>query len=294
MVPPASMIIGSLQPGQAAKLDRLFPTKGDVFVHRDLNQPPCPASGGNCLSNFTLMRTPAEFASRFQWGRCAVVGNSGSLLATRYGPAIDSHDVVVRMNIAPTTGKEQFVGRKTTLRMINSKWVRLYSQGSSMVGVGLKSNLIVRVVEHTRWFQLLYRSMLHRRPDVSVLLLNTEAVKAAQRILEAYRLCYLFNQRRFEGGTIPSSGFVLALAFSQMCEQVNIYGFGRPKYQGKLVPYQYYIERNMDGSVNQGSQNHAFSVELLALKEIARASGNRINFCGIEQANTPECRLPDI
>ena len=58
------------------------------------------------------------------------------------------------MNIAPTTGKEAYCGKKTTLRMINSKWVRLYSQGSSMVGVGPKTHLIVRVVDTTRWYAL--------------------------------------------------------------------------------------------------------------------------------------------
>mmetsp|Transcript_24144 Transcript_24144/g.33234 ORF Transcript_24144/g.33234 Transcript_24144/m.33234 type:complete len:374 (-) Transcript_24144:106-1227(-) len=292
VVPAAARVLGAFAaaPGGSGKLEKMLPARPDVFMHRGLNQPPCSASGNTCVSNFTLMRDPAELLEKFPWKRCAVIGNSGSLLATRYGAAIDNHDVVVRMNIAPVAGKEIYVGRKTSVRMINSKWVRLYSQGSSMVGVGPKTTLIVRVVDQTRWFSLLYRSMLRRRPDVSVLLLNTHNVKVSQRILEAYRLCYLYNARRFEGGTIPSSGFVLVLALSQMCEQVNVYGFGRPKFQGKLVPYQYYIERNTDGSINQGSQNHAFSMELLVLKELARSSGNRINFCGIEQANTPECK----
>ena len=58
------------------------------------------------------------------------------------------------MNIAPTAGKETYVGKKTNLRMINSKWVRMYSQGSNMVGVGPKVTLVVRVVDHTRWCAL--------------------------------------------------------------------------------------------------------------------------------------------
>ena len=73
-------------------------------------------------------------------------------------------------------------------------------------------------------YGLLYRSMIRRRPDVNVLLLNTHAVKAVQKILEAYRLCYSFNNRRFLGGTIPSSGLVLALALSQVrdtCPIIN-------------------------------------------------------------------------
>ena len=108
------------------------------------------------------------------------------------------------------------------------------------------------------------------------------------RLLEAYRLCYHYNGRKFDGGTIPSSGFVLALSLAQLCDQVNVYGFGRPKFQGRLVPYQYYIERNSDGSINQGSPNHAFSMENTVLREIALAS-KKINICGIDEAATAPC-----
>lgn len=36
-----------------------------------------------------------------QFGRCAVIGNSGDLLKTRFGKEIDGYDVVVRENGAP-------------------------------------------------------------------------------------------------------------------------------------------------------------------------------------------------
>jgi len=151
-VPPAPLVLGAFS--KDGRLGSVYPRKQDVFVHRNINRPPCPASANHCLSNFTVLRSPEEFIGKFRWDRCAIVGNSGSLLATRYGPAIDSHDLVVRMNIAPTAGKETYVGKKTNLRMINSKWVRMYSQGSNMVGVGPKVTLVVRVVDHTRWCAL--------------------------------------------------------------------------------------------------------------------------------------------
>jgi hypothetical protein len=37
-------------------------------------------------------------------GRCAVVGNSGVLLNTTFGSDIDAHQVVIRLNAAPTYG----------------------------------------------------------------------------------------------------------------------------------------------------------------------------------------------
>lgn len=36
-----------------------------------------------------------------QFGRCAVIGNSGDLLKTELGEEIDGYDVVVRENGAP-------------------------------------------------------------------------------------------------------------------------------------------------------------------------------------------------
>ncbi|KAK1880879.1 CMP-N-acetylneuraminate-beta-galactosamide-alpha-23-sialyltransferase 1, partial [Dissostichus eleginoides] len=49
---------------------------------------------------------------------CAVVGNSGNLHRSRYGPLIDFYDVVIRMNGAVTQGYEADVGSKTTHRIM--------------------------------------------------------------------------------------------------------------------------------------------------------------------------------
>lgn len=50
---------------------------------------------------------------------CAVVGSSGLLLAREAGPEVDAHDAVIRFNRAPALGFEAFVGRRTTLRLVN-------------------------------------------------------------------------------------------------------------------------------------------------------------------------------
>ena len=60
------------------------------------------------------------------WGRCAVVGNSGLLRFSEYGKAIDSHDVVVRINQAPIRGYSRRVGLKVTHRVFNRLWTRAY------------------------------------------------------------------------------------------------------------------------------------------------------------------------
>lgn len=50
---------------------------------------------------------------------CAVVGNSGKLLSQNFGAKIDSHDNVIRCNLAVTDGFEKYVGQKTNIRMAN-------------------------------------------------------------------------------------------------------------------------------------------------------------------------------
>eukprot|EP00966_Prymnesium_polylepis_P028122 650171-Prymnesium_polylepis.3 len=61
-----------------------------------------------------LLATGARTAS------VAVVGSSGNLLNSRSGRLIDEHTVVVRVNGAPTDGFVDDVGRRTSLRMVNS------------------------------------------------------------------------------------------------------------------------------------------------------------------------------
>ena len=51
----------------------------------------------------------------------AVVGNSGKLMNEHYAELIDSHDIVIRCNLAVVDGYEQYVGTKTSFRVIAGK-----------------------------------------------------------------------------------------------------------------------------------------------------------------------------
>ena len=64
--------------------------------------------------------------------RCAVVSSSTELLGSAAGPLIDSHDLVVRINFAPTTGTfGSDVGRRTNVVVANWPTV-LYDVDSKM------------------------------------------------------------------------------------------------------------------------------------------------------------------
>ncbi|MED6205587.1 Sialyltransferase-like protein 2, variant 2 [Stylosanthes scabra] len=72
-----------------------------------------------CMEKLSLVlpETPPYFPRQF--GRCAVIGNSGDLLKTKFGKEIDDYDVVIRENGAPIENYTEYVGRKSTFRLLN-------------------------------------------------------------------------------------------------------------------------------------------------------------------------------
>eukprot|EP00899_Mesostigma_viride_P002010 jgi/Mesvir1/1180/Mv17676-RA.1 len=59
---------------------------------------------------------------------CALVGSSDALLSCGKGREIDAHDIVIRLNDAPTKGFEDHVGRRTDLRF-QGMMRHLYREG---------------------------------------------------------------------------------------------------------------------------------------------------------------------
>ena len=60
-----------------------------------------------------------EFAVFAPQTSCAIVGNGGILRNSGCGEEIDSHNLVMRMNLAPITGFTADVGTKAHLNLVN-------------------------------------------------------------------------------------------------------------------------------------------------------------------------------
>lgn len=79
------------------------------------------------------------------YSTCAVMGSSGSLLQQTLGAEIDSHALVLRFNIGPTKGWEQYVGGKTNLRLTGTASWGYHEKSSEVVLVHTTSPDVLEV-----------------------------------------------------------------------------------------------------------------------------------------------------
>ncbi|KAI5084199.1 hypothetical protein GOP47_0000368 [Adiantum capillus-veneris] len=95
--------------------------------------------------SLVLPRIPPFFPR--QYGRCAIVGNSGDLIKMKLGKEIDQYDAVVRNNGAPVENYTDYVGRKTTFRLLNRGSAKALDKVAALDGSG-KEVLIIKTTIH--------------------------------------------------------------------------------------------------------------------------------------------------
>lgn len=100
-----------------------------------------------CMEKLSLVlpETP-PYLSR-QFGKCAVVGNSGDLLKTKFGKEIDGYDAVFRENGAPIENYTEFVGSKSTFRLLNRGSAKALDKVAELYDAG-KEVLIIKTTIH--------------------------------------------------------------------------------------------------------------------------------------------------
>lgn len=100
-----------------------------------------------CLEKLSLVlpETPPYLPRQF--ARCAVVGNSGDLLKTKFGNEIDSYDAILRENGAPIENYTEYVGTKSTFRLLNRGSAKALDKVAELYDAG-KEVLIVKTTIH--------------------------------------------------------------------------------------------------------------------------------------------------
>ncbi|XP_074243273.1 CMP-N-acetylneuraminate-beta-galactosamide-alpha-2,3-sialyltransferase 1 isoform X2 [Saimiri boliviensis] len=150
--------------------------------------------------------------------RCAVVGNSGNLRESAYGPEIDSHDFVLRMNRAPTAGFEADVGTKTTHHLVYPESFRELGDNVSMVLVPFKTIDLEWVVSATTT-----GAISHTYVPVPA------KIRVKQDKILIYHpafIKYVFDNWLQGHGRYPSTGILSVIFSMHVCDEVDLYGFG--------------------------------------------------------------------
>lgn len=142
---------------------------------------------------------------------CAVVGASGNLLGSRYGPLIDAHDLVFRVNRAPRGYFSSDVGRRTTHH------------------VAWPTNLHAELAD--RRAILLWNPLTLHTPDLfdRMLFLAEEAMRwdpTRVRVIHPGFVKYLHEGWMEERGQFPSTGFIAMMLALHVCDEVDVFGFG--------------------------------------------------------------------
>ncbi|EEC72354.1 hypothetical protein OsI_05598 [Oryza sativa Indica Group] len=151
-----------------------------------------------CMEKLSLVLPETPPYVPRQFGRCAVVGNSGDLLKTKFGDEIDSYDVVIRENGAPIQNYTEYVGTKSTFRLLN--------RGSAKA--------LDKVVEldETKKEALIVKTTIH------------DIMNQMIREIPITNPVYLMLGTSF-GSSAKGTG-LKALEFAlSMCDSVDMYGF---------------------------------------------------------------------
>lgn len=224
--------------------------------------------------------------------RCAVVGNGGYLTQRNYGPEIDQHSLVFRVNQAPTQGYERHVGKRTTHRLLNHEWShKEHGYGSLQFiqkkqlpiekdAVFLLSRNVGREVVSN--LKKVRQAVSKASPHAGVSVLNSLVVRAARNVLGDWRSCAMKAKTRFVGGSSPSSGIVAVLMSMWVCERVSVYGIGGlegvPQSERKNLPYQYYALHGTQRLT--GNPTHSFAAEASLVH--AWAKSGLLRQCGLK------------
>uniref|UniRef100_A0A8D2NUX5 CMP-N-acetylneuraminate-beta-galactosamide-alpha-2,3-sialyltransferase 2 n=1 Tax=Zosterops lateralis melanops TaxID=1220523 RepID=A0A8D2NUX5_ZOSLA len=150
--------------------------------------------------------------------RCAVVGNSGNLRGSGYGPEIDGHDFVMRMNQAPTVGFEGDVGGRTTHHFMYPESAKNLPANVSFVLVPFKTLDLLWIASALSTGQIRFTYA----PVKPFLRVDKEKVQ----IYNPAFFKYIHDRWTEHHGRYPSTGMLVLFFALHVCDEVNVFGFG--------------------------------------------------------------------
>lgn len=202
---------------------------------------------------------------------CSYVSNSGSLLGSKLGQEIDSHDSVFRFNYATTRELETDVGRRTDIRILG--W---WKDVNGITGTyefwklhGKKLQLALNITQEkvivVRGERLPSDFMFRQQPSRRV---HITRLAEAPTLRLPDELCM---------GKCPSfgswsSGFWGLFSLPLFCEQAWAYGFKTSPHR----PQHFFEGKSMSERAAHKKAPHPFRLEKLILEKLSLNHSQRM------------------
>ncbi|XP_075946333.1 CMP-N-acetylneuraminate-beta-galactosamide-alpha-2,3-sialyltransferase 1-like isoform X2 [Anarhichas minor] len=187
---------------------------------------------------------------------CAVVGNSGNLKKSHYGPLIDFQDVVIRMNRGRTKGYEADVGTKTTHHV-------MYPESAVDLDNTTRLVLFPFKILDLDWITKAL-STGFSGSSYAPIKSNINANKDLVMVLNPAFMRYVHDVWLQKKGSYPSTGFMTLVLALHICDEIHVFGFGADS-DGN---WSHYWEKLMNNKLKTGS--HPGDEEYKIILELAK------------------------
>ena len=160
---------------------------------------------------------------------CAIVSNSGSLIGSKLGEEIDSHDIVMRFNNAPAFPYKEDVGTKTSIRLINSQL--LLNDKFNISSSHLYRNRVKFVwdasdysLDYNKWFKKSHKFFESFKNVLKLFPNETFAILDPKLIWKSWDLLQSTTRINIPKNP-PTSGFLGIIVLLKFCSKLDIYEY---------------------------------------------------------------------
>ncbi|XP_021452845.1 CMP-N-acetylneuraminate-beta-galactosamide-alpha-2,3-sialyltransferase 2 [Oncorhynchus mykiss] len=191
--------------------------------------------------------------------RCAVVGNSGNMRGAGYGPTIDSHNYIMRINLAPTLGYEEDAGSHTTHHFMYPESAKNLAANVSFVLVPFKTLDLLWITSALSTGQIRFTYAPVKQ------FLRVDKDKA--QIFNPAFFKYIHDRWTRHHGRYPSTGMLVLFFALHVCDEVNVFGFGADS-RGN---WHHYWEQNRYSGEFRKTGVHDADYEALIIDSLVKA-----------------------
>ncbi|KAM6974012.1 CMP-N-acetylneuraminate-beta-galactosamide-alpha-2,3-sialyltransferase 1-like [Tautogolabrus adspersus] len=192
--------------------------------------------------------------------RCAVVGNSGNLKGSRYGPLINTHDIIIRMNTGKIEGYEADVGYRTTHRIMYPESAMDLDNSTHLVLFPFK-------IQDIEWLNKAFTTGFYGTSYWPVKA-KIKANKDLVMVVNPAFMKYVHQTWLDKKGRYPSTGFMALILALHICDEVHVFGFGADKDGNWSHYWEKLKDKKLRTGVHPGSHEYEAILRLAKLLKI--------------------------